>query len=202
MKTCALACVLMLGAAAVVADEPSLTVDLLPGHPVHDVVGGRAGMVTPIAITEKTATTTDLEALCETLRVAAGLSLEAGHGRLTLQVVFIVPYKLMAIEGYYLPLDGKSGSSRLIAGNSIARERLDGIIVRAGVPPGILDETEVEHEVSCELDRPAWRIRWEDVRTIAGDDPEAVIERAYTRFLAIHRTVVEQAAHLPKLAKM
>ena len=201
MKTSALACVLMLGAAAAMADEPLLAVDLLPGHPVHDVADDTAGMVTAIAITESVAATTDLEALCETLRVAAGLSLEAEHV-LALQVVFIVPYKAMAIEGFYLPLDGEAGSARLIAGNGIARERLDGIIIGAGVPPGILDETEVEQEVSCELDRAAWMIRWEDVRTIDGDGPEAVIERAYSRFLAIHRTVLEQAAHLPKLAKM
>jgi hypothetical protein len=201
MKTSALACVLMVGAAAAVADEPLLAVDLLPGHPVHDVADERAGMVTAIAITENAAATTDLEALCDALRVAAGLSLEAEHG-LALQVVFIVPYKLMSIEGYYLPLDGRPGSARLIAGNGIARERLDGIIISAGVPPGILDETEVEHEVSCELDRAAWMIRWEDVRSIDGDDPELVIERAYTRFLAIHKSVVEQAAHLPTLAKM
>jgi hypothetical protein len=131
-----------------------------------------------------------LKEICEELRVTAGLEREKG-ANLSLEVIFIVPYKGMAIEGYYLPADGMLGGEALVRGNGIARETLDGIVARAGVPSGVLDEMDVEHEISCEIDEPAWLIRWEDVRLLHGEEPDTVIEGAYRRFTTIHRSVVE-----------
>jgi hypothetical protein len=41
---------------------------------------------------------------------------------------------------------------------------------------------------------PAWHINWSDVRLIGDEGPDAVIERAYRRFVAIHQSVVEHNA--------
>ena len=56
------------------------------------------------------------------------------------------------------------------------------------------DETDVEHEVSCALGEPLWHVAWQDVRPIGGEGSDAVIERAYQRFLAVYQAVVEQSA--------
>ena len=58
----------------------------------------------------------------------------------------------------------------------------------------MLDESDVEHEISCELD--AWFLRWEDVRALGDEDPDTVIERAHPRFMAIHQAVVEHNTKL------
>jgi hypothetical protein len=192
MRTCALACAAIAAAAPASAEDLGLIVDLLPGHPVYHESAREAGVVTAIAITPGQGAVTDLQAVCEELRVAAGLRREHGEG-LPLEVIFVVPYKGMAIEGYYLPADDAPGREVLVPGTAIARARLDGIVRRAGIPAGVLDEGDVEHEVSCELDEPAWLLRWEDVRPVGTEEPDAVIDRAYRRFAAIHRGVVEQA---------
>ena len=192
MRTYALACAAVLLALPASAKDLGLVVELLPGHPVYHESEAEAGVVAAIAITPGKAPATDLRGLCEELRAAAGLRREHGEG-LPLEVIFVVPYKGMAIEGYYLPADGTAGSEALVPGNGIEREILDGIVVRAGIPGPVLDEGDVEHELSCELGQPAWLLRWEDVRPIAGEEPNVVIDRAYDRFAAIYRSVVAQA---------
>jgi hypothetical protein len=192
MRTCALACAAVLAALPASAKDLGLAVELLPGHPVYHESTREAGVVIAIAITPRQGAASDLHGLCEELRVAAGLRREHGEG-VPLEVIFVVPYKEMAIEGYYLPADGASDGEALVPGNGVARETLDGIVARAGIPGRVLDEGDVEHEVSCEIGEPAWLLRWEDVRLIDGEEPDAVIDRAYRRFATIHRSVVEQA---------
>ena len=143
-----------------------------------------------LSITPDEGDPADLKGLCEELRVAAGLGRENGQDR-PLEVIFVVPYKGMAIEGYYLPADGTIGSEALVPGSEVARTALDGILARAGIPSRVLDETNVEHEISCSLDEPFWYVAWYDVRLIGDEDPDTVIERAYDRFMAIHQAVVE-----------
>lgn len=183
------------------AGELGLVIDLLPGHPIYHESEREAGVVMAISITPGQGAATDLKALCEELRVAAGLGREGGDGIL-LEVIFVVPYKGMAIEGYYLPADGAAGSETLIQGNAIVRASLDGIVARGGFPARILDETEVEHEISCELDEPAWLLRWQDIRPVAGAAPDAVIESARQRFMTIHRSVVEHALRTARAADL
>lgn len=208
MRTCALGCVGMVVVTTAMAAETPLTVDLLRGHPIHHAASGKAGVVMAIAITGQNPTTdhgnpatVDLAGLCDDLRSAAGLALEVERD-LLLEVVFVVPYKDMAVEGYYLPTDGATGPPRLLRGDGVARQALEGILAHAGVPPSVLDETGVEHEVSCELDRPVWQIRWEDVQSIGDAAPEAVIDRAAARFMALHKRVTRQVAKLAELEKM
>ena len=143
---------------------------------------------------------TNLTELCEELRAAAGLGTEKSND-LGLETIFVVPRKGMAVEGYYWPDDGTSGRSALVSGDDVPREKLDGIVARAGIPPRVLDERNVEHEVSCETDEPLWHVVWYDIRPIGDEKPEAVIERARSRFMAIHESVVEHASqgrHLPQ----
>jgi|GEM_PF-3992414 len=208
MKLCALGCLGIVVVATAVAAEAPLRVDLLRGHPIHHAASGTAGVVMAIAITGQNPTTdhgnpaaVDLVARCDDLRSAAGLALEVEQ-ELLLAVVFIVPYKDMAVEGYYLPADDAIGTARLVAGDGVARQVLDGILAHAGVPPSVLDETGVEHEVSCELDRPVWQIRWEDVQSIGDAAPEAVIDRAAARFMALHKRVTRQVAKLAELERL
>jgi hypothetical protein len=196
MKSCVLACAAALVAVPASAQDLGLVVDLLPGHPVYHEGTQEAGVVMALAISPAPGTATDLKGLCEELRVAAGLEREHGAA-LALEVIFVVPYKAMAIEGYYLPPDGTPGSEALGPGSAMGRAMLDGIVARAGIPGHVLDESDVEHEVSCELGEPAWLLRWEDVRLIGSEMPDAVIDRAYSRFAAIHRSVVEQVAGAP-----
>ena len=191
MRSCALACATVLLAVPASAQDLGLAVDLLPGHPVYHEIVGEAGVVMAIAITPGQGKT-DLKGHCEELRVAAGLQRERGEG-LPLEVIFVVPYKGMAIEGYYLPADGAPGKEELVPGIGIAREALDGIVARAGIPGRVLGERDVEHEVSCELGEPAWLLHWEDVRLIGGEEPDTVIDRAHRRFAAVHRSVVDHA---------
>ena len=198
MRACALSCAVAMVAVPASATNLGLVVDLLPGHAIYDEGARQAGVVTAIAITQDQGTATDLKGLCEELRVAAGLRPE--HGQLPLEVIFIVPHKAMAIEGYYLPADGAPESEALVAGGGVARETLDRIVGRAGIPSGLLDEKEVEHEVSCELDEPAWHVRWQDVRLLDGQEPDAVIDQAYLRFAAIHQSVLDHAKGSAQLA--
>jgi len=108
----------------------------------------------------------------------------------------------MAVEGYYWPNDGTFERSVLVPGNGLPRGRLDGILARAGIPPRVLDETNVEHEISCETGAPLWHVVWHDIRPIGDEKPDAVIERAHRRFLAIYQSVVEEnTKHVGKVQR-
>jgi hypothetical protein len=193
MRISAFACAAAIAANPVSAGAAGLKIDLLPGHPVYHQSEREAGVVMAISITPGHGHPADLQALCEELRVAAGLGSKNGEN-VPLEVIFVVPYKGMAIEGYYLPADGAPGSEALVRGDGIARATLDGIVARAGISAHILDEPAVEQEISCELRAPAWLLRWEDLRPVGGDGPDPVIESAHRRFMTIHQSVVEHAA--------
>jgi hypothetical protein len=189
MRIFALACAAAIAAVPASAKGPGLVVDLLPGHPIYHESEGEAGVIMALSITPGEGDA-DLKEPCEELRVAAGLP-RKNRENLPLELIAVVPYKGMAIEGYYLPPDGTFGSEALVPGTKIARETLDGIVARAGIPSHVLDETNVEHEILCEMNKPAWLIHWEDVRLVNGEDPDTVIERAYRRFMTIQQIVVE-----------
>jgi hypothetical protein len=174
------------------AEEPALAIDLLPGHPVYHETEARAGVVMALSITPVPQDSRTLTALCEELRDVAGLQ-RARDQDLPLEIIFIVPYKGMAVEGFYLSSDGQPAQEELIRGDGVARATLDDIVARAGIPPHILDETGVEHEISCETREPAWLIRWEDVRLVGNETPETVIDRAHQRFMAVHQSVLDHA---------
>lgn len=171
-----------------VAQDVGLEIDLIPGHAIYHESENEAGVAMALSITPAPEHSAHQIELCEELRVAAGLSHENGDA-LRLETIFVVPYKAMAVEGFYLPRDGTFGSNALIRGNDLARATLDGILSRAGIPPRILDEKNVEHEISCTPGEPIWFVAWSDVRRIGDEEPEAVIERAHQRFLAIHQSV-------------
>jgi hypothetical protein len=172
------------------AQEMALGIELLSGHPIYHEREHEAGVAMALAITPGKGDAPDLVRLCEELRVTAELGHEHGAG-LGLETIFVVPYKGMVVEGYYWPKDGSLESSVLVPGGDVARGALDGIVARAGIPSGVLDETNVEHEISCSLDEPLWYVAWYDVRLIGDEAPDAVIEQAHRRFLAVHRSVVE-----------
>ena len=199
MKMFALTCAAALATMPAAAQE--LVIDMLPGHPVYHENEGEAGVVMALSITSEPGDAAGLQTLCEELRGAAGLAREQA-ANLPLEVIFVVPYKGMAIEGYYLPRDDSPGGELLIRGNDIPRVTLDGIVGRAGIPGRVLDESDIEHEISCELNEAAWLIRWQDVRLLEGAPPEAVIDQARHRFMAIYRSVVEHAAELGKSADL
>jgi hypothetical protein len=200
MKLRAFTCVTMLAALPASAQEAALGIDLIPGHPIYHESDKEAGVAMALSITPDRDHPTRLIELCEELRVAAGLGDDNGE-ELRLETIFVVPYKGMAIEGYYLPRAGTLGSNALVRGKDIARSMLDDIVSRVGIPPRVLDEANVEQEISCSPHEPAWSIAWSDVRRIDDEEPEAVIERARQRFLEIHQSVVEHSAadgHLQK----
>lgn len=191
MRICALACTVAIAAVPASAQDVTLGVDLLPGHPVYHENEGEAGVVMALTITPDHGKAEIYGKLCEELRVAAGLRPEMKDG-LGLEVIFIVPYKGMAVEGYYLPAKGVLESGTLVRGNGVARDEVDGIVARAGIPVSVLDEMDVEHQISCELDAPVWHVRWDDIRQLGADEhPDAVIERAHRRFMAVHQSVVD-----------
>jgi hypothetical protein len=171
------------------AEEVALRIDLIPGHPVYHEAEKEAGVAMALSITPRHDRPASLAMRCAELQAAAGLKNE--HGDLRLETIFVVPYKGMAVEGYYWPKDGALEGGTLVAGDAIPRPTLDPIVARAGIPPRVLDETNVEHEISCELDEPLWHVAWSDVRAIGDEDPDGAIERAYRRFLALHRSVLE-----------
>lgn len=191
MRIRALLCAAAILAVPASAQSSERDIELLSGHPVYDEAAHEAGVVMAISITHDQDDATDLQALCEELRVAAGLERDHG-GDLPLETIFVVPYKAMAIEGYYLPAHDAADHEALVRGSDVARDTLDDIVDRAGIPASLLDEIAVEHEISCAVHEPAWLIRWEDVRPINGD-PDPVIESARQRFMTIHRSVVEHA---------
>ena len=77
-----------------------------------------------------------------------------------------------------MPNDGTFERGVLVPGNGIPRGTLDSIVARAGIPPRILDETNVEQNMSCETGEPLWQVGWYDVRLIGDEDPNTMIERA------------------------
>jgi hypothetical protein len=192
MRIHALTCAAALAALPTSAQEAVLAIDLLPGHPIYHAPENEAGVAMALSITPHRNHATNLRRLCEELQAAAGLRHETG--KLRLETIFVVPYKGMAVEGYYLPSDDTLGSNALVRGKDVARSTLDEIVSRAGIPPRVLDETKVEHEISCSPREPLWFIAWSDLRQIGEEEPEAVIARARDRFLAVRQSVVEHSA--------
>ncbi len=187
-----LAYAVILAAAPASAQESVNGINLLHGHPIHHEALDRAGVAMGLSITGDQANKAPLDALCDQLRVAAGLRNEVREN-LKLEALFIVPYKAMAVEGYYLPEDGDLENYALVPGIRLDRSVLDGIVARAGIPPSVLDEVSVEQEISCKTDEPLWTISWQDVRPVGDEEPEAVIECARERFMTIYQRVLERA---------
>jgi hypothetical protein len=198
MRTHALSCAALLAALPALAEPAALEIDLLPGHPIYHEPEKRAGVAMALSVTSATGHPAHHIELCEELRVAAGLGPE-NNDELRLETIFVVPYKGMAVEGLYLPSDGTFGSNALVRGRKIARPALDRIVAQAGIPPGVLDERDVEHEVSCKPYESVWSIAWSDIREIGEEAPEVVIERARQRFLAVYQRVLEHNEAKPQL---
>lgn len=190
MRYCILTCAAIIAAAPAAAQQATQRIELLSGHPIYHESEREAGIAMALSIAPAHDQAATLTALCEELRNAAGLP-PKNEEELRLETIFVVPYKGMIVEGYYWPEDGPSGKGELVAGKSVARQTLDDIVTRAGVPPRVLDETNVEQEISCQTGEPLWHVVWHDVRPIGDEEPESVIERAHDRFLAIHQSVIE-----------
>lgn len=169
----------------VASDEAMLRIDLLYGHPVYHAQTREAGIAMGLTISAH-----KLAEPCERLRAAANLANEAANGS-PLQVLFVLPHKSLLVEGYYF---GDLGRAVLVAGQPIPRSTLDRIMLRAGIPPALLDETNVELEISCWTNEPRWVVVWYDVRRIGDQELESVIESARQRFMTIYDTVVEHSA--------
>ena len=193
MRIRALTCAALVAAIPASAQEATHGIKLLRGHPLYHESAQEAGVTMGLSITPQSDHATDLLELCDELRRAAGLGHENGD-LLRLGTIFVVPYKEMAIEGYYWPQKGGSDTGALVPGSGVARRTLDAIVTRAGIPPRVLDETDVEHEISCEIGEPLWHVSWQDLRMIGDEDPDTVIGRAYRRFMAIYQAVIEQTA--------
>jgi hypothetical protein len=198
MRIDALTFAMVVAAIPAFGQEAAPRITLIPGHPIHHESKSEAGVAMALTITPSHDRPTSLTKLCEELRRAAGLNNENGD-QLRLQTIFVVPYKGMAIEGYYWPADRKIEEGTLVGGNAIPRGTLDRIVARSGIPPRILDEIDVEHEISCETGAPLWRIAWQDVRPVGDEEPDVVIERAYRRFMAVHQSVIEHNAQEPSV---
>jgi hypothetical protein len=192
MRIRTLTCAAVIAAVPAPAGAESLGIELELGHPVYHESEREAGVAMGLSIAPGSNQAIDLRELCEELRRAAGLGSRNGD-QLRLETIFVVPYKGMAVEGYYWPSEGASETGVLVPGNGVPRGTLDSIVARAGIPPRILDEANVEHEISCATGEPLWHVSWYDVRLVGDEDPDTVIERAYRRFLAIHQSVVEHS---------
>jgi len=167
-------------------------ITLIHGHPIYHETANEAGVTMGLSVTGDQPHTAPLAELCNELRIAAGLRSEVRED-LKLRALFVVPYKGMVVEGYYLPQDNILENYALVPGIKVDRPVLDGIMARAGIPPSVLDETNVEQEISCQIDEPLWAISWQDVRPVGDEELETVIERARERFMAIYRSVVHRA---------
>jgi hypothetical protein len=195
-----LMCAAMVAAVPASAQEMALGIELLPGHPVYHEREHEAGVAMALAITPGKGHAPDLVKLCEELRVTAELG-EVHDDGLHLETIFVVPYKGMVVEGYYWPNDGSLEDAVLVPGSAVARTALDGILARAGIPFRVLDEANVEHEISCSLAEPLWYVAWYDVRPVGVEEPDAVIERAHRRFLAVHESVIEHGEQQLQIAQ-
>jgi hypothetical protein len=183
-----LACTAIIVSMPALAEEPVHGIEVMPGHPIYHDTEKEAGVAMALSVAPSVYTQ-DLAELCEELRVATALASE--NDGLHIETIFVVPRKDMAVEGYYFPSDGTTDESALVRGSNIARGVLDDIVGRAGIPPSVLDETDVEHEISCSLEEPSWSIAWDDIRPIGDEQPDAVIERARAKFMAVYHRVVE-----------
>lgn len=193
MRICILACAAVVATFPASAQEGRPTIELLSGHPIYHESEQAAGVAMALAITPDHVPASHLPGLCDDLRRAAGLDKQNEDG-FRLETIFVVPYKAMAIEGYYWPEGGGSGGV-LVRGDDVARTKLDAILTDAGIPPDVLDETAIEHEISCGIAEPQWHLVWHDIRPIGDEAPRTVIDRAHDRFMAIHQAVVE---HTPR----
>lgn len=198
MRMCILVCAAVVATFPASAQEGRPTIELLSGHPIYHESERAAGVAMALSITPDHVPASYLLGLCDDLRSAAGLDKQNTDG-FRLETIFVVPYKDMAIEGYYWPEGGGSGDGVLVRGDDVARTKLDAILTDAGIPPDVLDETTVEHEISCEIAEPQWHLVWHDIRPIGDEAPRTVIDRAHDRFMAIHQAVVEHnTPHLRK----
>lgn len=166
-------------------------ITLIHGHPIYHETADEAGITMGLSVNGDQSFTAPLAELCNELRIAAGLRNEVRED-LKLRALFVVPYKAMVVEGYYLPQDNILENYALVPGTKVDRPVLDGIIARAGIPPSVLDEINVEQEISCQMHEPLWVISWQDVRPVGDEEPETVIERARERFMSIYRSVLQR----------
>lgn len=192
MRMRSFACAAAMAAVPASAQDAGRGIELLPGHPIYHEAEREAGVAMALSITPQLDPATDLIELCQDLRRTAGLDRQNGDAR-RLETIFVVPYKGMAVEGYYWPESGASGDGVVVPASGIARAKLDAILARAGIPPRVLDEINVEHEISCQTDEPRWHLVWHDIRPVGDAAPTVVIDRAYQRFMAIHQAVVEHS---------
>ena len=192
MKLRLFACAFVFAAMPAFANDDVDGITLIHGHPIYHETVKEAGVTMGLSVTGDQPHTAPLAELCDELRDAAGLRSEV-RDDLKLRALFVVPYKGMVVEGYYLPEDKNLQDYALIQGVKVDRQVLDGIIARAGIPPRVLDETDVEQEISCQVHEPLWSISWQDVKPIGNEEPEPVIERARERFMSIYPTVVDRA---------
>jgi len=197
MKGHILTCATLFLVAPAWAGEAHHKVTLLHGHPMYDEVTQKAGVSMGLSIAGSESSGSQLAKACRELKRLSGLRSETGDG-LELVKLFIVPYKDMAVEGFYLPSDGSFGSNALLKGNPLDRSTIEGVVTRAGIPRLVLHETNVEQEISCDLEEPVWTIVWQDIRTIDDQGPDVTIEQARTRFLSIYRDVVRYASRAVK----
>lgn len=191
---------LALAAVSAAADEVKLRLEPLHGHIINREPVHEAGVATGLTLSvneEQAAVLTDP---CERLRAAARLANELPDG-FHLRILFIVPRKEMAVEGYYFPADHDVKRAMLKAGHAIARPILNRILAGAAIPPALLDENSVELEISCHVNEPLWVIAWLDVQRISDRQPEAVIDTARLRFMTVYRKVAEYAAQNQALAR-
>jgi hypothetical protein len=183
---------LALAALPAAADEAKLRIELLHGHTIYREQVREAGVATGLTLSVNEEQAAVLTEPCEHLRAAASLANELSDGS-HLRVLFIVPRKGMAVEGYYFPADRDLKRAALKPGGVVARPTLDRIIAGAGIPSVLLDEDGVELEISCHVNDPLWVIAWLDVRRIGDRRPEAVVDAARLRFMTIHRQVAGYA---------
>jgi len=189
-----------LAALPAAADEVRPRIELLHGHTIYREQAREAGVATGLTLSVNEEQAAVLTEPCERLRAAAGLANELPDGS-HLRILFIVPRKGMAVEGYYFPPDRDLKRAALKPGRVIARPTLNRIIAGVGILPVLLDENSVELEIACHVNEPLWVIAWLDVRRIGDRRPEAVIDTARLRFMTIHRKVAEYAAQNQVLAR-
>ena len=92
------------------------------GHPVYHEGEREAGVAMALSITPNHDRATRFVGVCEELRTAAGLKTENGDD-LRLETIFVVPYKGMAVEGYYWPNDGTLEEGTLVPATPSRGER-------------------------------------------------------------------------------
>jgi hypothetical protein len=188
-------CAALIAAIPASAEEVTRGIDLAYGHTIHSESENKAGVAMALRITSDRDNALQLTQLCEELGTAAGLRNENGDG-LRLRGVFLMPYERLAVEGFYtVPNDHSYDRIAYVPGDGVARTALDRIAARVGIPPTLLDETNVR-QISCDTGIPLWTIVWHDVRHIGDEGPETVVARAHHRFRAIHRSVVQHATRI------